>query len=145
MAFLKGISQQDNQKAFDVNKIREKQCIEWLKTKKKEFSSSINIVGLVGVANGILIIIQSALLAYLFQQLIIEKQPWQQLKEFFIFLTLIFIFRSISSYYFQVLGFKVSTAVKQSVREILLDKFFMLGPAYTKQHQSGELATLTLE
>ncbi len=145
MAFLKGISQQDNQKAFDAHEIREKQCVEWLKAKKKEFSSSINIVGLVGVSNGILIIIQSALLAYLFQQLIIEKQPWQQLKEFFMFLTLVFIFRSISSYYFQVLGFKVSTAVKQSVREILLDKFFMLGPAYTKQHQSGELATLILE
>ena len=145
MAFLKGISQQNNQKAFDVNEIREKQCVEWLKTKKKEFSSSINIVGLVGVANGILIIIQSALLAYLFQQLIIEKQPWQQLKEFFIFLTLVFIFRSISSYYFQMLGFKVSSAVKQSVRGILLDKFLILGPAYTKQHQSGELATLTLE
>ena len=145
MAFLKGISQQDNQKAFDVNEIREKQCVEWLKTKKKEFSSSINIVGLVGVANGILIIIQSALLAFLFQQLIIEKQPWQQLKEFFIFLTLVFIFRSISSYCFQVLGFKVSTAVKQSVRGVLLDKFLILGSAYTKQHQSGELATLTLE
>jgi ATP-binding cassette subfamily C protein CydD len=145
LAFLKGISQQDNQKAFDVNEIREKQCVEWLNAKKKEFSSSINIAGLIGVANGILIIIQSALLAYLFQQLLIEKQPWQQLKEFFIFLTLIFILRSISSYYFQVLGFKVSTAVKRSVRGTLLDKFFMLGPGYTKQHQSGELATLTLE
>ena len=145
MAFLKGISQQNNQKAFDVNEIREKQCVEWLNTKKKEFRISINITGLVGIAIGILIIIQSALLAYLFQQLIIEKQPWQQLKEFFIFLTLVFIFRSISSYYFQMLGFKVSSAVKQSVRGILLDKFLILGPAYTKQHQSGELATLTLE
>lgn len=145
MAFLKGISQQDNQKAFDAHEIREKQCIEWLNTKKKEFRISINIAGLVGVAKGILIIIQSALLAYLFQQLLIEKQPWQQLKEFFIFLTLVFIFRSISSYTFQVLGFKISTAVKRSVRGTLLDKFFMLGPAYTKQHQSGELATLSLE
>ena len=145
MAFLQGISHQDNQKAFDVHEIREKQCIEWLNAKKKEFRISINITGLVGVANGILIIIQSALLAFLFQQLIIEKQPWQQLKEFFIFLTLVFIFRSISSYCFQMLGFKVSTAVKQSVRGVLLDKFLILGSAYTKQHQSGELATLTLE
>ena len=35
LAFLKEISQQDNQKAFDVNEIREKQCVEWLKSKKK--------------------------------------------------------------------------------------------------------------
>jgi len=145
LAFLKGISQQDNQKAFDVNEAREKQCVEWLKAQKKEFSVSINMAGLVGVINGILIIIQSALLAYLFQKLIIEKIYWQQLSPFFLYLCLIFIFRSISSYYFQVLGFKVSTAVKRSVRGELLDKFFKLGIAYTKQHQSGQLATLTLE
>ena len=78
-------------------KLEKNNVLSGLNLKKKEFSSSINIAGLIGVANGILIIIQSALLAYLFQQLLIEKQPWQQLKEFFIFLTLVFILRSISS------------------------------------------------
>ena len=145
MAFLKKISQQDNQKAFDANEIREKQCIEWLKSKKKEFNLIINIAGLIGILNGILIIAQSALLAHIFQQLIIKKMPWDQLISWLLFLCLVYLFRSITSYYFQVLGFKVATAVKHSMREALLNKFFLLGSAYAKQHKSGELATSTLE
>ena len=139
------ILQRDNEKAFDANNAREKQCYEWLKSKKKTVARLINTVALVGILNGVLVIIQSALLAVIFQQLIIDKQQWTQLYSYFIFLTVIFIFRSLCSYYFQVLGYKVAVRVKRSVREQLLNKFSRLGPAFIKQQHTGELAACTLE
>lgn len=138
-------SLQDNHKAFDLNQNREKQCFAWLNTKKKTVSRLINTVALIGITLGILVIFQAAILAYLFQHLIVENQHWNQLVYGFILLTIVFILRSICGYYFQTLGFKVAATVKRSVREQLLNKFSVLGPAYTKQQQSGAMAALTLE
>ena len=114
-------------------------------TKKKAIGRLINIVALIGIVNGVLVIFQAALLAYVFQQLIIEQQHWKQLISSFIILSVVFIFRSLCSYYYQVLGFKAAVKVKRSVREELLNKISLLGPAYVKQHQSGELSATTLE
>ena len=142
---LEAIRQHDNQKAYDSNKAREQHCADWLKSKKKAVSRLINVVALIGIFNGVLIIVQAALLAYVFQQLIIEQQYWDQLLSCFILLCVVFTFRSLCSYYYQILGFKVAVKVKRSVREELLNKFALLGPAFVKQHQSGELAATTLE
>ncbi len=142
---MKALSQKDNQKAYDENKSREKECLEWLSSKKKDVSRLINVVAIMGLFNGCLIIIQSALLAFIFHHLIIEKQPWIQLKNYFIVLSLVFIFRSISSYFVQTLGYKVAIKIKRTVREELLNKFLILGTAFVKQHHSGELSATTLE
>ncbi|MCK5477680.1 MAG: hypothetical protein KAI44_02075, partial [Methylococcales bacterium] len=142
---LETLFQDDNHKAFDSNKETEKHCIEWLKAQKETVNQAINKVALIGIVNGFWVILQSALLAFIFHQLIIERQPWNQLIIHFIGLTVVFIARSFCSYYYQVAGFKVATTVKRSVREKLLNKFSLLGPAYVKQQHSGELAATTLE
>ncbi len=145
MTFQQNTSQQDNQTAFDANEVREKECIQWLNSKKKQFKSLINITAFIGILNGVFIILQSALLAYLFQQFIIEHVFWHQLISFFALLVVIFVLRNVSAYFYQVQGFKVATTVKRSVRSELLNKLSSLDPTYIKAHTSGELATTTLE
>ncbi len=135
----------ENQKFYDTNKAREKHCAEWLKSKKREVNRLINSVAMIGILNGVLVIIQSALLAYIFQKLVIEKLLLNQLINFFLALGVIFIFRSICNYFVQTVGFKIAVNIKRAVREELFDKFSALGPAYIKQQQSGELAATTLE
>ncbi len=142
---MKTLSQKDNQKAYDESKAREKECLEWLNSIKKEVSRLINTVALIGIFNGCLIIIQSALLAFIFHHLIIEKQSWELLLDYFIALGITFFLRSISNYLVQTLGFKIAIRIKRNVREELLDQFSMLGPAYVKQQQSGGLSATTLE
>jgi len=139
------MSQHENQNAYDANSARESDCAKWLNARKKAVSRLINIVALTGIINGALVIFQAGLLAYVFQQLIIEQQHWNQLISCFILLSVVFVFRSLCSYYFQVLGFKVAVNVKRSVRKELLNKISLLGPAYVKQQQSGELTAATLE
>jgi len=134
-----------NQKSYDDNQQREHRCIEWLKDQKKPVRYLINITALIGIINGVLIIIQSALFAYILQQLVIEQQQLQFLIPHFFLLILVFILRSLCSYYSPVMGFKVAEVVKRSIREQLLNKFEQLEPSFRKQQQSGELASTTLE
>lgn len=135
----------ENQKAYAENQQREKFCLDWLRGQKKSASRFIVLTAMIGVFNGILIIAQSALFAVIFHQLIIERQVLSQLTNEFLLLGLVFILRSVCSYCFPVLGFKVAELVKDSVRGQLLNKFSELGVAYCKQRQAGELATTTLE
>jgi len=135
----------ENQKAYAENQQREKFCLDWLRGQKKSASRFIVLTAMIGVFNGILIIAQSALFAVIFHQLIIERQVLSRLTNEFLLLGLVFILRSVCSYCFPVLGFKVAELVKDSVRGQLLNKFSELGVAYCKQRQAGELATTTLE
>ncbi len=134
-----------NHNAYDANKLREKHCNEWLKTIKKNIRHKINAVALIGIFNGILLIFQSALFAHLFHQIVIEKQLWIELLFLFILLSSVIVLRSLCQYFFQTLAYKVAVSIKRSVREELLAKFSLLGPAYTKQQQSGALVSTVLE
>jgi len=135
----------DNKKAYDNNQIRERECLDWLKKQKKTVNQGLYITASIGVFQGVLVIAQSALLAYIVHQLVIEQAPLIQLMSMFGWLVLTFILRSICSYYFPVMGFKVAEQIKRTVREQVLNKFSQLGPAFCKQQQSGELAATTLE
>ncbi len=134
-----------NQQAYDDNQLREQQCLKWLKAQKIKVSRTINITALIGITHGVLIILQSALLATIIHQIAIEHQSVEVLIKYFIVLIFVVILRSLVSYFSPIYGFKTAEAVKRSVREQLFDKFELLGPAFCKQQQSGELAATTLE
>lgn len=142
---MEATSHKENLNAYDVNNAREQHCFKWLKSNKKTVARLINFVGLIGILNGILVIVQSALLATIFHQIIIEKQIWSQLINYFLLLVLVFVLRSLCHYFFQTLGYKVAVTVKRSIRDQLLNAFSVLGPAYIKQHHTAELASTTLE
>ncbi len=142
---LKTMSRLENQEAYDNNQRRERLCATWLNRQKKTVSRIVSLTALIGIFNGLLIIAQSALFAIIFHQLIIKQIALHQLTNEFVLLTLVFILRSVCSYFFPVIGFKVAEKIKRSVREQLLNKFSRLGPEFCKQHHAGELATATLE
>jgi len=140
-----GLMSIENQNAFDENQLREKQCLEWLKAQKKPVRKLIHLTALIGIINGVLIIVQTVLFAHILHQLVIEHQLLQGLWVEFILLGLVFILRSLCSYYFPVIGFKIAEQVKRSVREQLLEQFSKQGAAFCKQQQAGEMAVTTLE
>lgn len=135
----------ENQDAYDINQVREKQCIDWLNFQKIPVSKLIDLTSLIGVINGVLIIAQSGLFVIIFHQLIIELQPLQQLITELILLGLVFTLRSCCSYYFSIIGLRAAEQVKRSVREQLLNAFSSLEPSFCKLQQSGALAATTSE
>lgn len=135
----------DNQAYFDKNKAREKICAGWLKTQSKAVRKPILLAAMAGIGNGLGVIVQSAVLAYILQAIIIDKRPWLSLMTPFIMLAAAFILRSVCVYLHQIRGFDAGAEVRAAVRQQLSDKFLMLGPAAVKQRQSGELAAVMLE
>jgi ATP-binding cassette subfamily C protein CydD len=145
VAKLVQLTEADNQVYFDKNKAREKVCATWLKQQSKSVRKPILLAASAAIINGLGVIVQSAILAYLLQAIIIDNLAWPSLISPFLMLAGIFILRSLCIYGQQVFGFEAGAQVRSSVRHELLAKFLNLGPAELKHRQSGELATITLE
>ncbi len=163
-----------NKTAFEERRTREKYCQHWLKTQKKTVSKLINYAAFAGICNGLLLLLQAALLAFILHSLLIEKQSLFanlnqlnfQLNTFFsgllaaqipynlpenvllpaiFFLFLVMMLRSCTVYLFQTTGFEAAARIKTRLRQELVNKLIHLEPNYLKQHQSGELAATLLE
>jgi len=139
------LTETDNQAYFDKNKTREKTCAAWLKQQSKAVRKTILLTAVAGIANGVCVIVQSALLAFILQAVIIDKLPWTSLITQFMLLAAVFVLRSGCVYLHQTAGFEAGAQVRASVRQQLSDKFSALGPAAIKQRQSGELSAVSLE
>lgn len=139
------LTETDNQAYFDKTKAREKTCAVWLKGQSKAVRKPILLAAVAGITNGFGVIVQSAVLAFILQAIIIDKLPWASLITPFIVLAAVFILRSLCIYGHQTWGFEAGAQVRASVRQQLFARFLMLGPSEIKQHQSGELAAITLE
>ena len=134
-----------NQAYFDKTKAREKTCAGWLKQQSKAVRKPILLAAIAGITNGLGVIVQSAMLAFILQAIIIGKLPWASLITPFLILTAVFILRSLCVYLHQTWGFEAGAQVRALVRQQLFTRFLTLGPAGIKQCQSGELAAVTLE
>lgn len=139
------LTETDNQTYFDKTKAREKTCAGWLKERGKTVRKPIFIAAIAGIVNGLGVIVQSAVLAFLLQAIIIDKRQWASLIIPFTVLAAVFILRGVCVYSHQTWGFEAGAKVRASVRQLLFARFLTLGPAITKQYQSGELAAVTLE
>jgi ATP-binding cassette subfamily C protein CydD len=145
MAKTVKLTEADNQAYFDKSKAREKICAGWLKKQGKAVRRPVLFAAMAGIANGLGVIVQSALLAFILQAVIIDKLPWMTEITQFMGLAAVFILRCVCVYSHQTLGFEAGAQVRASVRQQLFDKFLILGPSAVKQRQSGELAAVTLE
>lgn len=162
-----------NQTAFAQRRAREKYCKQWLKVQQKTVAKPIGYAAVAGISNGLLQVIQAALLAFILHSLLINKQNlWANLTTFsfdfqqcfsglwsnnvplsasnillptLALLLLIMLLRSVCSYGFQTLGFEAAARVKTQLRDTLFALLPRLAPSYLKQQQSGELAATTLE
>ena len=139
------LTEPDNQAYFDKNKAREKTCAVWLKEQRKAVRKLILFAAMAGIINGLGVIVQAAILAFILQAIIIDKLPLASIITPLLLLAAVFILRSLCIYGHQVWGFEAGAQVRASVRKQLFAKFLTLGPAEIKQRQSGELAAVTLE
>jgi ATP-binding cassette subfamily C protein CydD len=139
------ISESSNQRAFDQSKSHDSQYTEWLTTLAKTVRKPVYLAALAGIVQGLCVIIQAAILAGLLYQLIIKQIPLQSLLTVLLLLVLVIIFRSLSNYYAQLFGFQAGAQIKQQVRQAIFEKINVLGPAFSRQKHSGEIATIAIE
>ena len=111
----------------------------------RQVKAKLTLSVLARLLDGLALILQSALLAFILSQVIFEQRGLDGLTHPFIGLCLIFLFRAVCAYFGDITGFKAGAEVRQSIRTRLLRKLNAMGPGFAKIQPSAELSTIAVE
>lgn len=128
-----------------MDKSRQQHLTRWLRQQRRFAGRWLRLNTLLGMAGALLIIAQSALLASLLQALIIDGQPRETLTFSILLLLLCFVLRALINYARELTGFRAGQAIRQALRQQVLDRLTELGPAWIQGKPAGSWATLLLE
>lgn len=128
-----------------MKETRQQQLTRWLKMQGTLAQRWLRLSMLLGLASGILIVVQAWLLASLLHALIIEHQPRSELILSFIWLATTFTLRALLSWLRERIGFICGQVIRQRVRALVLDKLQQLGPAWIQGKPAGSWASIIIE
>ncbi|HEX7973955.1 MAG TPA: ABC transporter transmembrane domain-containing protein, partial [Anaerolineales bacterium] len=119
---------------LEKNLIRQAQQAGWI----------LALTVLTGLAGGGLVLLQAQRLSEVIARVFLRGQVLVQVMPLLAGLLLIFLLRSLMLFLGETMAGLAAVRVKNNLREMLFQKLFALGPAYTQGEHSGELSsTLT--
>ncbi|MGL6262427.1 heme ABC transporter permease/ATP-binding protein CydD [Aeromonas jandaei] len=128
-----------------MDKKTQKRLYGWLRTQSSHGRRWITISIAFGLGQGILMVAQAWLLATLLHGFIIEGSTPEQSIPLFITLLLVTLGKAALAYGREVASFKAGSAVRQTIRQLVLTRLSRLGPAYIQRRPAGSWASLLLE
>lgn len=128
-----------------MDKKTQKRLYGWLRKQSSHGRRWITISIALGLGQGILMVAQAWLLATLLHGFIIEGSTPEQSITFFITLLLVTLGKAALAYGREVASFKAGSAVRQTIRQLVLTRLSRLGPAYIQRRPAGSWASLLLE
>ena len=128
-----------------MDKNKQKHLYGWLRKQSGHGRRWIGLSIGLGMGQGILMVMQSWLLATLLHGFIIEGTTPEQSIPLFIALLLVTLTKAALAYGREVASFKAGSAVRQAIRELVLTRLGRLGPAYIQRRPAGSWASLLLE
>ena len=118
---------------------------QWLKQQHSLITPSIRSLRLIASLSGLIIVLQAFLIAHLLSSIIIDKKTLDDLWLPLLSLPPLFALRYYLSYQAEQLAFKAGSAIKQSIREKLLQKLARLGPVALANEESGSVSTTIID
>lgn len=128
-----------------MNKTKQQQLIRWLKQQNGTAKNWLRLLMMLGMINGLVIIIQAWLLATILHNLIIEQANKELLSFYFLGLIATTITRATLAWAKEKVGFLCGATVRKTIRKIVLDKLQALGPVWIQSKPAGSWATMILE
>ncbi|ELV7529170.1 cysteine/glutathione ABC transporter permease/ATP-binding protein CydD [Edwardsiella ictaluri] len=128
-----------------MNKQRQRELTQWLKQRSRPAQRWLRLSMLLGLLSGLLIIVQSWLLATLLQRLIIDHTPRGDLVHDFALLIAAIALRALLGWLRERVGFHCGQVVRREIRALVLNRLAQLGPAWIQGQPAGHWATLLLE
>ncbi len=98
-----------------------------------------------GLAAGLLLIAQAALVAAIIHGVFIAGLPRAQLGGRFGLLIAVVVLRALLVWGREVAGFKAGARVRSAVRRALVERLFSAGPGLTRRHAGGALSSSVME
>ena len=147
------------QQAVITDKNSAKGINRWLKAQRSGAAGKLSLAIALGSGNGLLMILQTAILAYvidasIFAELLSTEQPhstgipdiassvlgFSLLQWMLLALGLIILLRATLGYYSECFSRRGAILIKLGIRQQLLKRLFQLGPAYAQAQGSAKLA-----
>ncbi|WP_158966256.1 thiol reductant ABC exporter subunit CydD [Paraglaciecola sp. L3A3] len=121
-----------------------KQVNHWLKSQKKHSQGKLSRAIALGSFNGLLMILQTSILAYLIDLVIFSSNGdnSHNIKNISIALVIVILCRTVLGYFSECYSRRGAMLIKANIRSRLLERLCSLGPAYTQNQGAAKLSGL---
>ena len=128
-----------------MNKLRQKYLQKWLRAQQEPIKTLMCANIVLATLSTLILVAQTYFLATLLDKLIIQNVPRDELIPYFIGLIACFGLRAVILWIREKIGFQSGKILRRHIRQKILDKIHLVGPATINQKPAGSWASLMLE
>ena len=128
-----------------MNKLRQKYLQKWLRAQQEPIKKLMRANIVLATLSALILVAQTYFLATLLDKLIMQKVPRDELIPYFIGLIACFGLRAVILWIREKIGFQSGKILRRHIRQKILDKIHLVGPATINQKPAGSWASLMLE
>ena len=128
-----------------MNKLRQKYLQKWLRAQQEPIKKLMRANIVLATLSALILVAQTYFLATLLDKLIMQNVPRDELIPYFLGLIIGFGMRSIILWAREKIGFQSGQLLRNHIRQKILDKIHLVGPATINQKPAGSWASIMLE
>ena len=128
-----------------MNKLRQKYLQKWLRAQQEPIKKLMRANIFLATLSALILVAQTYFLATLLDKLIMQKVPRDELIPYFTGLIACFGLRAVILWIREKIGFQSGKILRRHIRQKILDKIHLVGPATINQKPAGSWASLMLE
>ena len=128
-----------------MNKLRQKYLQKWLRAQQEPIKKLMRANIVLATLSALILVAQTYFLATLLDKLIMQNVPRDELIPYFLGLIIGFGMRAIILWTREKIGFQSGQLLRNHIRQKILDKIHLVGPATINQKPAGSWASIMLE
>ncbi|HHX8233786.1 TPA: heme ABC transporter permease/ATP-binding protein CydD [Haemophilus influenzae] len=128
-----------------MNKLRQKYLQKWLRAQQEPIKKLMRANIALATLSALILVVQTYFLATLLDKLIMQNVPRDELIPYFLGLIIGFGMRAIILWVREKIGFRSGQLLRNHIRQKILDKIHLVGPATINQKPAGSWASIMLE
>ncbi|MCK9054032.1 cysteine/glutathione ABC transporter permease/ATP-binding protein CydD [Haemophilus influenzae] len=128
-----------------MNKVRQKYLQQWLRAQQEPIKKLMRANIALATLSALILVVQTYFLATLLDKLIMQNVPRDELIPYFLGLIIGFGMRAIILWVREKIGFRSGQLLRNHIRQKILDKIHLVGPATINQKPAGSWASIMLE
>lgn len=128
-----------------MNKVRQKYLQQWLRAQQEPIKKLMRANIALATLSALILVAQTYFLATLLDKLIMQNVPRDELIPYFLGLIIGFDLRAIILWVREKIGFRSGQLLRNHIRQKILDKIHLVGPATINQKPAGSWASIMLE
>ena len=128
-----------------MNKLRQKYLQKWLRAQQETIKKLMRVNIVLATLSALILVAQTYFLATLLDKLIMQNVPRDELIPYFLGIIIGFGMRAIILWAREKIGFQSGQLLRNHIRQKILDKIHLVGPATINQKPAGSWASIMLE